>query len=140
MCLAALSLVGGIISGIGGMMAAQQQAAQYRAQEALYKRQAALEREAGSYAAEKKLTQGMQMLGEQFAVYGERGVAADPYVINSSAHQVDLDVAMIRRNAQIAEDNELYKSKVAAMNAEGASRSVFFAGITPIINSVRLTG
>ena len=138
MCLQVLGLLGGLVSGIGSAMGAAQQAAAYRAQAQLHERQAAAEREKGSYDARRVTDKAKAVVGMQIANYSANGLQIDGSpadVIVSSAKDAALDVAAVRYGAAIREGNEKYQAKIERMNASSASAAVPFALLSPVIGS-----
>lgn len=145
MCLPipALGIIGGIVSGIGGAMQAQQQAANHRAQASLQRRQAALETEAASYKAKRQQGEVDRVLGRQRAQIAGSGLAlagtpAD--IISESAAEGALDIAAIRWNSNLAADNLRYEAKISDQNARNARSSAPIAFLTPVLGSVARFG
>lgn len=143
MCGPALGLIGGLVSGIGSAMGAMQQAASLRAQSALYKRQAAMERDAGSYEAARKSEEARRAAGKQVAGFAANGfgLSGSPgYVLNDTAEQYALDVGAIRYGAAVKSDNLTYQSKIASMNASAAAASAPFAFLSPVLSAASKIG
>lgn len=134
-----LPIVGAVISGVGAAMGAAGQAAGYKAQAALDRRQAQIERETGYYKAQRQQDQNDRALGQARAGFAANGVglsgsAAD--TIAESAQEGALDVAAIRWNSRLAQDNSNYRAKVNDMNAGIASAAAPIAFLSPVIEGV----
>lgn len=145
MCLptAVFGLIGSVVSGIGGAMQAQQQAANHQAQAALQRRQAAIETEAGSYKAKQQQGQVDRALGQQRAAMAASGLALSGTpgdIIAESAAEGALDVAAIRWNSDLASENLRYEAKISDQNAKSAKSAAGISFITPIIGGVARFG
>lgn len=134
-----LPIIGGVISGIGAAMGAAGQAAGYKAQASLDRRQAQIEQQTGAYKAERQQDQNDRALGQARAGFAANGVgfsgsAGD--VIAESAQEGALDVAAIRWNSRLAQDNSNYRAKVNDMNAGIATTAAPIAFLSPVINDI----
>lgn len=134
-----LPIVAGVISGIGSAMGALQARAQSKAQEALGKRQAALETQSSVYETQRTQEQLGRVAGAQRAGFAANGLAlsgsaAD--VIEDSATEGALDVAAIRWNSGIKTDNLRYGAKIDAMNAKAAGLAAPIGFLAPVISGV----
>lgn len=143
MCMAALGLIGSVVSGVGAAMGAQAQAASHRAAAAAQRRQANLETMSGSYQSQRKQEQVDRVLGQQRAAYASSGIAltggaAD--TIQDSATEGALDVAAIRWGSGMQAQTHEYNAKIEDMNARSASRSAPIAFLTPVISGVARFG
>lgn len=139
MCVAVLSLIGGVISGIGAMQQAKAAAASEQAQADARRRQAVIDQDSGAYKATQQRRQVDRVLGKQRAGFASSGIAlsgtaAD--VIDESTAEGALDVAAIRWNSQISADNERYNAKINDMNAKNAKASAPIAFLTPVLSGV----
>lgn len=145
MCLpaAVVGILGGVVSGIGGAMQAQQQAAAYEAQAEVQRRQAALELEAGSDQARQKQRDVARTVGAQRAAFAGSGLALSGTALNSieeSAEEGAMDVAAIRWNSDLSAQNRRVDASVLDMNAKSARRSAPISFLSPVIGSVAQFG
>lgn len=134
-----LPIIGGIISGIGAAMGAAGQAAQAKGQANMDRRQAEIEGEVGGYKAERAIDNSNRVAGAQRAGFAANGVgmsgsASD--VIIDSAEEGALDVAAIRWNSGLQQDNSRYSAKLNDMNAKIATAAIIPAFATPVINGI----
>lgn len=132
-----LPIIGGIISGVGAAMGAAGQAAQAEGQANMDRRQAEIEAVTGGYKAARTQDNVDRVAGAQRAGFAANGVgmsgsAAD--VIQDSAEEGALDVAAIRWNSGLQQDNSRYSAKLNDMNAKIATAAIPFAFATPVIN------
>ena len=136
MCIAALGLIGSVVSGIGAAMGAQAQAASHKAAAQAQRRQADIERMSGSYKAQRQQEQVDRVTGQQRAAYASGGIAltggaAD--TIQDSAAEGALDVAAIRWGSTMQSQTHLHNAAVEDMNAKSAQRAAPIAFLTPVI-------
>lgn len=134
-----LPIIGGIISGIGAAMGAAGQAAQAKGQANMDRRQAQIEGEVGGYKAARTADNNQRVAGAQKAGFAANGVgmtgsASD--VILDSTQEGALDVAAIRWNSGLQQDNLRYSAKLNDMNAKIATAAIPFAFATPVINGI----
>lgn len=132
-------IIGGIISGVGAAMGAMAQRASAKGQAAMDRRQAGIEAETSVYKAERTQDDINRTLGQQRAGFAASGVgltgsAAD--TIASTAEEGALDVAAIRWNSKLAQDNLNYKAKMSDMNAKQAGMAAPIAFLAPTINGI----
>lgn len=143
MCVAAIGLIGGVLSGIGAMAQANAAAANETAQAEMKDRQAAIERSTGAYKAARLAEKVKQVEGNQRANYAASGLAltgSASDVIEDSATQGALDIAAIRWNTTLTSDNLGYEAKINRMNAKNAKASAPIAFLTPVLGSVAKFG
>lgn len=143
MCISALSIIGGIVSGIGAMQQANAAAASEQAQAEARRRQAVIDQDSGAYKAQQQQRQVDRVLGRQRASFLSSGVALSgsaAEVIDESAMEGALDVAAIRWNSQLSADNERYNAKINDMNAANARAAAPIAFITPVLSGVAKFG
>lgn len=143
MCVAAIGLIGGVLSGIGALAQANAAAANETAQANMKDRQALIERNTGAYKAERLAERVRQVEGNQRANYAASGLALTGSagdVIEDSATQGALDIAAIRWNTQLTADNLGYEAKINRMNAKNAKASGPIAFLTPVLGSVAKFG
>ncbi|MFA7602564.1 MAG: hypothetical protein WCY29_06105 [Novosphingobium sp.] len=143
MCIAALSLIGSVVSGVGAAMGASAQAASHRAAAQAQRRQADIERISGSYQSQRKQEQVDRVIGQQRADYASGGIAltggaAD--TIQDSATEGALDVAAIRWGSGMQAQTHEYNARVEDMNAKSAQRSAPIAFLTPVLSGVAKFG
>lgn len=132
MCVAA------VVTGIGAAVSMLGQRAGHKADQKMQERQAKIENQAGIYQANRTQDQVDRTLGAARAGVAASGVglsgsAAD--VIRDSAEEGALDVAAIRWNSKLAQDNSKYRAKVSGMNAKIAGASAPLAFVAPILKS-----
>jgi hypothetical protein len=138
MCPPVLTAVAGIASGIGGLMQTGAQKAQYQAQSAAAKREAAIQDQIGFVDASKVATNVNREIDKSIAGNAANGINVSGSAlegIKDIAREGDLDVQTIRWNAGQRKDKLLFESKVADMNAKAASRAAPFAFLSPVLDS-----
>lgn len=143
MCVAVLSLIGGVISGIGAMQQAKAAAASEQAQAEARRRQALIDQDSGAYKAQQQQRQVDRVLGKQRAGFLSSGISLSGSatdVIEESAMEGALDVAAIRWNSQVSADNERYNAKINDMNAKNARASAPIAFLAPVLSGVAKFG
>lgn len=134
-----LPIIGGIISGVGAAMGAAGQAASAKAQGALERRQAEIERNTGAYKAQRQQDQVDRVVGGQRAGFAGNGIALSGSAADTIAESTEegaLDVAAIRWNSKLAQDNLKYQAKVSDMNAGIANAAIAPAFLAPTINGI----
>lgn len=134
-----LPIIAGVVSGVGAAMGASAQAASAKGQEAMDKRQAAIEVGAGAYKADRTQDDINRTLGQERAGFAANGVglsgsAAD--TISDSTEEGALDVAAIRWNSKLSGENLMYKAKLDNMNAKQAQIAAPIAFLSPVIEGV----
>jgi len=132
-------IIGGIISGVGAAMGAASQAASAKGQAAMDERQAQIEGKVGAYKAERTQDDVNRTLGSQRAGFAANGVglsgsAAD--TIADTTEEGALDVAAIRWNSKLTQDNLHYKASLEKMNAKQATMAMPVAFLSPTINGI----
>lgn len=143
MCVAAIGLIGGVLSGIGAMAQANAAAANETAKAQLQERQALVERTTGAYKAERLADKVKQVEGNQRANFAASGLAltgSASDVIEDSAAQGAMDIAAIRWNSQLNEQNLGYEATISRMNAKNAKAAAPIAFLTPVLGSVAKFG
>ena len=110
-----LPIIAGVVSGIGAAMTANTKAANYDANAELKERQAKIERETAGYKAARTQDDIDRTTGSQRAGFAANGLAltgsaAD--VITETVEEGALDVAAIRWNSQLNQDNLKYEAKI----------------------------
>lgn len=143
MCMAAVGLLGAVVSGLGAAQAMNTKAAGYDAQAQILDRQSDIERMKGSFAAQQRERKVASVLGAQRAGYGAAGIALSGTpgdVIGESAEEGAMDVAAIRWNSGLAATNKEYDAKVARMNSESASDAAPMAFLAPVLSGVAKFG
>ena len=139
MCLPALAIVGGIVSGIGAAMGAEANAASLDAQAKFKERQAQMEKMAGGIKAERTGEQVDRVLGNQRAGFAANGLALDGSaadVIAETATEGQLDIDTIRWNSNLSADNLRYQAKIDKMNAKAERRAAPLAFLAPTLNGI----
>ena len=129
-------LIGGIIAGMGSLVAAGQQAAQARTQARFHERQAAMERQRGGHEARRFSDRARRLAGQQVANYAAAGLQLDGSpgsLIDNSAAEAALDVGAIRYGADARTSNALYRAQQSRANARRIRNAAPFAAIAPII-------
>lgn len=120
-------------------MGAAAQAASAKGQEAMDKRQGQIEGQVGAYKAERTQDDINRTLGSQRAGFAANGVglsgsAAD--TISDTTEEGALDVAAIRWNSKLQQDNYKYKAKLDNMNAQQANMAAPIAFLAPVVNGI----
>lgn len=134
-----LPIIGAVVSGIGAAMGAMNAAAQDKANAALERRNAEIERETGSFEGARKADEVKRVLGSARAGTAANGIAMSGSafdVIDESAQEGALDVAAIRWNSRLKQDNSLYRAKIHDMNAKANKMAAPIAFISPVIEGV----
>jgi hypothetical protein len=139
MCLPALGLIGGIISGIGAMAQASAQAATHDANAQLQERQNQIQIMSGAYKAQAKERENKIAAGEQRAAFASNGIALSgtpSLVIQESVEEGALDVQAIRWGARLEGDNSLYQKEIELMNKKAAKTAGIIGFLTPIVGAL----
>jgi hypothetical protein len=141
----AISLVGGVIQGIGASKAAasqaeaqaanqMQEAENARAAADAQRREAAIAQTTGAYKAQRKQDEIDRALGAQRAAYAGSGVAltgTPELVISESATEGALDLAAIRWGTQAETDSKRYNAgnyERSAVNLDASARNTIKTG------------
>lgn len=143
MCFAAVGLIGSVISGIGAASQMSQQAANQRANANMQREQANQTVDAANRDARMKQREVDQVLSRQRAGYLSSGIALSgtpASVIEESAAEGAMDVAMIRYNAGRSAANTRYSARVSDQNASNASKAAPIAFLSPVIEGVAKYG
>lgn len=138
MCVAALGILGGVVSAIGSIYSGKAQAAAYKAEEKQLEYQARSQAEAGSLDSWRKERENERLTGEQVVAVAASGgqlsgSALD--VIKDSRYEGDLDKALIRMNAQTKSNMSRYQASIADMNAKAAKTGSLLSAGAGLINS-----
>lgn len=138
MCGPLLTIVGGVVRGIGAASQARNEARAAENDALMHDRQANIDRERGSFEAARLTERGKQLIGRQVASFGGNGFgisgsAAD--VIAQTGEAAGLDVANARYGTSIDVENENILSRASRQNAQTARRSIPLAFAAPIISS-----
>jgi hypothetical protein len=137
MCLAAaIGLAGSVVSGIGAAQQAKAQQASINAQAKLQGRQMQIDRETTGYEVSRTQDKIDRTLGAQRAGFissgvGLSGSALD--IMGETETEGALDVAAIRWNSKLRQDNIGYEQKITKMNAKDAGRAATTAFLAPVI-------
>ncbi len=136
MCGPMLGLVGGLMSGIGGMMQANSEAASLKAQGLFKKRQGDMERIAGSTEIMSQKRGEERILGTQQVQYASAGIdpsTGSPLVTAQAPDkEAEMDRQSIRFGRDLKATNLDYEAKIDNMNAKAAkTRGMFslFSGV-----------
>jgi len=132
-------IIGGIVAGVGAAMGAAAQAASAKGQAAMDRRQADIEQKTGAYRADRTQDDVNRTLGAQRAGFAANGVGltgSPADTISDTAEEGALDVAAIRWNSKLQQDNYNYKAKLDDMNAKQASMAAPIAFLSPTINGI----
>ena len=134
-----LPIIGGVISGIGAAMGAMSAKAQAQGQAAMDRRQAGIEAQTSAYKADRTQDDINRTTGQQRAGFAANGVglsgsAAD--TIADTTEEGALDVAAIRWNSKLTQDNLKYKAKLNDMNAKQAGMAAPIAFLSPVISGI----
>lgn len=137
MCVAALGLIGAVISGIGSVVGGVMQAQQAQQQAAIYDRQAAAERAQAAYNAGRQQDKSIALMSRQRASYLAAGVAIDSGtpmdIIEDTARETSLDVQAIKYNGEIKAQNFEMQADLFRTKADSAMVGGIFGGIAPVI-------
>jgi len=136
----AIGLIGGVISAMGAIQAANAQAAGLKAQAQWQERQAAVEQMKTNYqiAQEKRRTKAM--LGSQVAQYGAAGVdptrgtpldVAEATILERS---MDLQARRIEGNEEV--ERNRYEASVSRMQAENAKKAGMINAMGSIVGAI----
>jgi hypothetical protein len=143
MCMMAIapvmSLVGGVVQGIGAKAKANQDAENYKAQANMQKRQAGVVQTTGAYKAQRQQDNVARALGAQRAAYAGSGVALSGTpldTIEESATEGALDVAAIRWNTDAEATTQRYNASTSMASAKAAKKAGNVAMLSPIIGGV----
>lgn len=134
-----LGLVGGIVQSRGIKAKANQDAANYEAQAAAQKEQAAATQLTGAYKADRKQEEVDRVLGAQRAAFAGNGIALSGSaldVIDESATEGALDVAAIRWNTSADAASQRHNAEVSKTSAKAVKKAGQTASIAPIIGGV----
>jgi len=134
-----LPIIGGVISGVGAAMGAMGARAQAKGQAAMDRRQAGIEAATGAYKADRTQDDINRTTGQQRAGFAANGLALSGSAadtIYDSTEEGALDVAAIRWNSKLTQDNLKYKAKMEDMNAKQAGLAAPIAFLSPVINGI----
>lgn len=139
MCMAALGIVGALVSGIGSIASGAAQANAANAQAAAYERQAAAERQQAAFNADRQQEKSIKLLSSQRASFLGAGVSlqGSPLdVIADTTRETELDVSAIRYNGEIKAQN--FEMQAAAMHAkaDAASTGGLIGALSPMIKGI----
>lgn len=142
MCLAAVgivaSLVGGIVSGIGAMQAAQAQQAQYDAQAQMQERQAEIERRTSLFEQSRADDKAERVFGMQRAGFIANGLSLQGSAFDvayDTGREHTFDQLAIRWNSKLKQDNYHYSAAVSRMNADAAGQAAGPAFLAPVLGA-----
>lgn len=138
-----LGLAGGVLQGIGGAQAHQNNANSYLMQAEGLERDIATERESSAYEIAAKRLTVARTQGEARAGYAASGLAlsgsaAD--VLRDSALQGDMDVEAIRWNSANKVAGLKYQQQMYRYNAGQEKAAAPLAFVTPIISGAARFG
>lgn len=135
MCGPIFGLIGGLVSGIGGYMQAQQAATSAEYQAKIYDRQAGLDAESTSFTAARKRDEIRSITGEQIAAYGSDGLMVDNAVVEDSARKGAMDVAAIVYGGKVRQQNLQLQAGMSRFQAAGYRAAAPFAFLSPVLGA-----
>lgn len=136
---AGIGAAGSVVQGFGAASQAKSEEASLNAKAAGQERQAEIDKQAAEYEAARTEDTIRRTTGAQRAGFAANGIALDgsaAEVIADTEAEGALDVAAIRWNSQIKQDNSKYDAKISRMNADSAGASAGLAFIAPVIGGV----
>ncbi len=102
-------------------------------------RQAALERERGSFESARASEAGMKTIGGQVAAFAANGIAPSAgtalETVKQAGENAALDVAAIRYGASIESTNQHLIANIHNYNAQSAQSAAAFAFLSPVIGA-----
>lgn len=137
MCvMAAIGLIGSVVSGIGAAQQAKAQQASLNAQAAAQKREIEVQNETARFETDRTQDKIDRTLGAQRAGFiasgvGLTGSAGD--ILAETQTEGDLDIASIRYNSKARTDRLGFESQISKMNADAAGRAAPLAFIAPVL-------
>lgn len=139
----ALGLIGGVISAMGSMAAAQAAADSKRAQAAAYERQAAIERQTGEYESERQRDKSIRLISRQRTGYLTAGIALQGTpldVIADTTAETELDVSAIKYGHEVKAQNFETQAKVLRFEADSGEQAGALGALSPIFKSLGSMG
>lgn len=135
MCSPIFGLVGGLVSGIGGFMQAQQASASAQYQAKIYDRQADMDAQSTAFTADLKRDEVRSVTGAQIAAYGSDGLMVDNAVVEDSARKGAMDVAAIMYGGQVRQQNLHLQAGMSRFQAAGYKAAAPFAFLSPVLSA-----
>ena len=138
MCVAAIGLVGGLVSAAASIYQGQAQSAAYQATAKGQEYQAHAQSVEGSYNSMLQEQRNQRLTGQQVTQFATSGVdiwGTPGQVIADSKSQGELDKQAVRYDAQYRSNLSGYESQISKMNAGIASTGGYVGAIAPMINS-----
>jgi hypothetical protein len=136
---AVAGLAGSLVSGMGSIMAGNQQAAASRAQGKADRVGAQNTFYQGEFEAGKVRNEADKLTGRQVAGVGESGFAlsGSPLdVIGSSASDAALDIGAIKWSARSSAENLQYKAKLEDINAKSQQTGGYLNAAAGVLGSI----
>ena len=133
-----LSLVGAGVSAYSQIYQGRAAAAGLEAQAKFNERQAAIERQAGAFEADRARDRARRLQGSQVANFAASGVQIDGSpgnIIDDSAAEAELDVQSILYGAERRSENEIFRSNLNRTNAQLERAGSTIGAIAPFIRS-----
>lgn len=137
---AGIGLVGSVVQGAGAASQAKTEQASLNAKAAGQERQAEIDKKSAEYEVARTEDTIRRTTGAQRAGFSANGIAIDSgsagEVIRDTENEGLLDIAAIRWNSQLKQDNSKYDAKISRMNADSAGASAGLAFLSPVIGGV----
>ena len=131
-----LKLIGLGVTAASTISAGNARASQLEAQANLDERQAVIERQRGSFEAERTREKARRLAGDQVAAFAASGVQIDGSagnVIDDSAAEAALEVGSILYGAELRSGNQIYSAQTNRVNARQERSASRIAAIAPVI-------
>lgn len=136
----ALAVIGGVISAVGSLAAAQAQADAANYNAAVNDRNAKIALEQGEADAARQKRENLINLGRLRASFGGAGLAFEGDAISiyaDAVEQTELDVANIRYNAKLRSIGYTDQAQLDRMEAKSASTAGILGAMGAIVGGVR---
>lgn len=138
MCVAAIGIIGGVVSAIGSLYAGQAQANAYKAEAKMQEYQAQSLSNAGAFESARKGQENERLTGSQVTAIAASGgdlSGSGLDVIKDSRTEGEMDKALIRANMQQKSDMSRYQASISKMNAKAAKTGSMISAGAGLINS-----
>jgi multidrug efflux pump subunit AcrA (membrane-fusion protein) len=140
MCMMMMGLLGGVMSGIGAMQAANAQAAAAKAQAQQYKMEGRYALDKASFDRDRSIERGLVIGGQATAAYGSAGVDVASGTPSDKITFGIYEPAVLEGNLQTMEgkhkaNQAFYAAKVKQMEAKSFQQAGMLGMLTPIIGA-----
>lgn len=140
MCIAAATLLSGLVSAAGTFAGSRAQSAQLNAQAKFAERQAEIERERGSIEAQRKRREGARDFGGGLAQFASNGVTlsgSPTAVLSNIVAENELDTDVIRQNSRAREDQLRFNAGLKRSQASAEKIRGILGAASPLISALR---